>query len=296
MNARSMTGYARARKAEGAYDVTLSVKSVNHRGLDIHFRMPPELDPFEPALRAAAKRSVARGHLQVQVKYTTTGDTAPALVNEAMLGAYMDAFHRMSAVHGLTGQPDLNSAFRIPGMFDTAEGEPDAALEAILVAAFEEAAAGLNAFREREGREIVADMLARTKVILDLARRIDAMRGRATTEFQARLAEKMGELLKNATLEPQRLAQEVAYLADRTDVSEELTRLKVHSVQLHDLLDGGGEIGKKIDFLLQEMHRETNTILSKSTGVGEIGIEISDLALAVKAEIEKIREQGLNLE
>ncbi|HWR50525.1 MAG TPA: DUF1732 domain-containing protein, partial [Bryobacteraceae bacterium] len=135
-----------------------------------------------------------------------------------------------------------------------------------------------------------------TKVILDLARRIDTMRGRATTEFQARLTEKLAELLKNSTLDPQRLAQEVAYLADRTDVSEELTRLKVHAVQLHDLLEGGGEIGKKIDFLLQEMHRETNTILSKSTGVGEIGIEISDLALAAKAEIEKIREQGLNLE
>ncbi|HWR50212.1 MAG TPA: YicC/YloC family endoribonuclease, partial [Bryobacteraceae bacterium] len=203
MSARSMTGYARARKADGAYDVTLSVKSVNHRGLDIHFRMPPELDPFEPALRGAAKRSVARGHLQVQVKYTTTADAVPALVNEAMLGAYMDAFRRMSAVHGLTGEPDLNSAFRIPGMFDTSEGEPDAALEALLVAAFDEAVSGLNTFREREGREIVSDMRARTKVILDLARRIDTMRGRATTEFQSRLTEKLAELLKNSTLDPQ---------------------------------------------------------------------------------------------
>ena len=108
--------------------------------------------------------------------------------------------------------------------------------------------------------------------------------------------ERLAELLRGVEIEPQRLAQEVAYLADRTDISEELTRLKVHAVQLDDLLAEGGEIGKKVDFMLQEMHRETNTVLSKSTGVGETGLEITELALTAKAEIEKIREQGLNLE
>ncbi len=122
------------------------------------------------------------------------------------------------------------------------------------------------------------------------------IRSRAVPEFQARLSERLEELLKTTGIEPQRLAQEVAFLVDRTDISEELTRLKVHAVQLNDLIEGGGEVGKKLDFLLQEMHRETNTILSKSTGVGEVGLELSELALTVKAEIEKIREQGLNLE
>ncbi len=296
MSVLSMTGFARVRKHSEDYDVVVGVKSVNHRGLDMHFRMPPELDPFEATLRGVLKRRVARGHLQVQVRYTAGKGCTPALVNEPMLEAYLDAFHRMSAVHGLRGAPDLNSAFRIPGMFETSDEEPDPALEALLVQALEEALDVLNAFRAREGAEIAADMLARTAVVLSSARRMDAIRGRAAPEFQARLTAKLGELLGNAAVDPQRLAQEVAFLADRSDISEELTRLKVHAVQLHDLLQGGGEVGKKLDFLLQEMHRETNTILSKSNGVGEAGLEITDLALTVKAEIEKIREQGLNLE
>jgi uncharacterized protein (TIGR00255 family) len=296
MSARSMTGFARVRKNTPEYDVTVGVRSVNHRGLDIHFRMPPEFDAFEPALRSAVKKRLARGHLQIQVKYATLKEGAPAMVNMALLDAYLSAFHRAAAVHGIKGEPDLNAAFRIPGMFDTAEGEPDPALESLLVGALDEALTELNQFRQREGAEIASDMCARTTAILASARQMDAIRSRALPEFQQRLADKLAEILKSTAVDPQRLAQEAAYLAERSDISEELTRLKVHSVQLHDLLQAGGEIGKKIDFLLQEMHRETNTILSKSTGVGEIGLEITDLALSVKAEIEKIREQGLNLE
>ncbi len=296
MSVRSMTGFARVRKTAEAYDATVSVRSVNHRGLDVHFRMPPELDPFEPALRTAVKRHVARGHLQVQVKYTTSKEGGPAIVNQPLLEAYMDAFRRLSAMYSLSGEPDLNSAFRIPGMFDTAEDEPDPALGELLTAGLEDALEQLNAFRAREGAEIAGDMLARTATIIDSARQMETIRARAVPEFQSRLTDKLGELLKNATVDPQRLAQETAYLVDRTDISEELTRLNVHAAQLRDLLTAGGEIGKRIDFLLQEMHRETNTILSKSTGVGESGLAITDLALGVKAEVEKVREQGLNLE
>jgi uncharacterized protein (TIGR00255 family) len=272
------------------------LKSVNHRGLDIHFRMAAELDPFEGALRAAIKRHVTRGHVQVQMRYTNTRDTAPAEINQPLLDKYLTAFHRLSAVHGLRGQPDLNLAFQMPGMFLEAEEEPDSQTESLLVGAIEEALERLNDFRAREGAEIAADMRARNGAVLRCARQMEELRAAALPEFQARLEERLAELLRGVDLEPQRLAQEVAYLADRSDISEELTRLKVHAVQLDDLLHAGGEIGKKLDFLLQEMHRETNTVLSKSTGVGEAGLEITDLALTVKAEIEKIREQGLNLE
>lgn len=296
MKARSMTGYARVRKTAGDYDATIGVRSVNHRGLDVHFRMPPDLDAFEPALRAAVKKRVARGHIQVQVRYSSSADGGPALVNEALLKAYLDAFRRAAAAYGLPGEPDLNAAFRIPGMFDTAEQEPDPALGELLTSALDEALVQLNAFREREGAEIAADMLARTEEIVSAASKMIEIRARAVPEFQARLSEKLGELLRNTTVEPQRLAQEVAYLVDRTDISEELTRLNVHAGQLRSLLETGGEVGKKVDFLLQEMHREANTILSKSTGVGEAGLAITGLALNVKAEIEKVREQGLNLE
>lgn len=291
-----MTGFARVRKALGDSEVVATVKSVNHRGLDVHFRMPAELDAFESALRAAVKRSVIRGHVQLQMKYTSTHDAAPAEVNQALLETYMTTFHRLSAVHGLRGQPDLNLAFQVPGMFVQGDAEPDPELERLLVAAVEEALGQLNEFREREGAEIAADMRARNAAVLRCTRQMEELRSGALVEFQARLNERLSELLKSVDLEPQRLAQEVAYLVDRSDISEELTRLKVHAVQLDDLLSGGGEVGKKLDFLLQEMHRETNTILSKSTGVGETGLEITDLGLTVKAEIEKIREQGLNLE
>jgi uncharacterized protein (TIGR00255 family) len=296
MTPRSMTGYARIRKLVDDREVVVSVKSVNHRGLDVHFRMASELDAFENAMRNAVKRRIARGHIQIQVRVTGSNGAAPSNVNRGVIEAYITAFRRMAAVHGLSGDPDLNAALRVPGVFEAAEEEPDPELEAVLVSALDEALGMLNQFREREGAEISAEMQARNTTVLRCAREMAEIRSRAVPEFQARLTERLEDLLKTAAIDPQRLAQEVAFLVDRTDISEELTRLKVHAVQLNDLLEGGGEVGKKLDFLLQEMHRETNTILSKSTGVGEPGLEISELALTVKAEIEKIREQGLNLE
>ncbi len=291
----SMTGFARCRAGAGEREVIASVKSVNHRGLDIHFRMPPELDAFENSLRAVIKKRISRGHLQVQIRYSSTAP-APAMVNQTLLETYLQAFRRAAAIHGLRGDPDLNAALRIPGMFDTSQEEPDAELEPLIVAAVEQALTLLNGFREREGAEIAAEMRSRNSTVIDCARQMEQIRERALPDFQARLAERLAEVLKTAAVDPQRLAQEVAFLVERTDISEELTRLKVHAVQLDDLLAGGGEVGKKLDFLLQEMQRETNTILSKSTGVGESGLEITDLGLRAKAEIEKIREQGLNLE
>jgi uncharacterized protein (TIGR00255 family) len=272
------------------------VKSVNHRGLDVHMRMPAELDPFENALRSAVKRHIFRGHIQVQMSYTAHKGGVAAQVNEPLLESYLTLFHRVSAVHGLHGEPDLNLAFQMPGMFTPADSEPDPAMERLLVETLDEALRRLNEFREREGGEIAAEMRGHNATVLGCARKMDELRSRAVPEFQARLTAKVSELLSAVELDPQRVVQEVAYLVDRTDISEELTRLKVHAVQLEDLLSEGGEIGKKVDFLLQEMHRETNTILSKSTGVGETGLEITDLGLTAKAEIEKIREQGLNLE
>ncbi len=291
-----MTGFARVRRLDVDREAVATLKSVNHRGLDIHFRMAPELDPFENVLRTAVKRHVIRGHIQVGVRYSCTRGASPAAINQPLLESYLEEFHRASAIHGLRGDPDLNLAMQLPGMFQPADSEPDPDLEAFLVATIEEALEKLNQFRTREGVEIAADMRQRNRLVLQHARKIEELRLRAAPEFQKRLEERMNELLGGVALDPQRLAQEVAYLAERTDISEELTRLKVHAVQLEDLLAGGGEVGKKLDFLLQEMQRETNTILSKSTGLGVVGLEISDLALGVKAEIEKIREQGLNLE
>ena len=297
---RSMTGFARARRPLGAGEVAVSIKSVNHRGLDIHVRGPESADPFEVALRALVKSHMTRGHVEVRISVAgaaADGGAAPSL-NHTMLEQYLRAFREAASAHALLdAEPDLNAAFRIPGMFTSpAEEELAEGTEAALLDALTEALHQLNAFREREGAEIAAEMRAHNTQVAAAAREMEQIRVGALAQFQNRLAERLRELLKGAQLDPQRLAQEAALLAERSDIAEELARLKIHAGQLAALLDGGGEVGKKLDFLLQEMNRETNTILSKTGGAAEAGLRISDLALRAKAAIEKIREQSLNLE
>jgi uncharacterized protein (TIGR00255 family) len=292
-----MTGFARVRKTIPEGEIVLSVKSVNHRALDLHFHLPPELDPFESALRKAIKARVARGHLQIHVAFTQSLEIADAVLNRPLLAAYLSAFQKAAAEFSLSGKPDLNVALRIPGMIrgdSTPELKPE--MESVLAALMEEALEMLDRFREREGAAVAEEMRSRCAVILEQVAKMEKIRSRATAAFQKRLKERLQELLRGAQIEPQRLAQEAAMLADRSDVSEELVRLKTHTAQVDVLLQSEGEVGKKLDFLLQEMNREANTILSKTGGLGELGLTITDLALASKSEIDKIREQSLNLE
>ena len=294
---RSMTGFARVQKTTERGEVTLSIKSLNHRGLDLHFHLPAELDPFESTMRAVIKRVVTRGHLDLRASFTPARQAAAGALNEPLFRAWITAFRNAAEEEGLAGQPDLNQAFRIPGMFSTpSEQENDAEIEKDIVAALEDALELLNRFRTREGEELVAVVRLHNQAITGYCAEFEEIRTRALALFQTRLAERLRELLRGANIDPQRLAQEAAVLADRSDIGEEIARLKIHSRQLGALLDAGGEVGKKMDFLLQEMNRETNTILSKTTGIGDMGLRITELALAAKADIEKIREQALNLE
>jgi len=291
-----MTGYASVRRSLEGGELTLTVKALNHRSLDVHVHLPVELERFEPALRGVVKQHVRRGHLQIQVRLASSRRSALVFLNLPLLDAYLTAFRRAAAVHGLHGEPDLNAALRLPGMFEIAEQEPGLETESCLVEALQEALAALNEQREYEGHQMALELKARNAAIREAALRIEELRERVAPALEARLQQRVQELIAGGAVDPQRLAQEVAYLVERSDVAEELTRLKVHAAQLQELLDSGGEIGKKLDFLLQEMHRETNTILAKTSGAGEPGLAITELALAAKAEIEKIREQALNLE
>ena len=292
-----MTGFARVRKASPDGEIAVSIKSVNHRGLDIHFHMASELDAFEGAIRNAIKAKVARGHLQVHVQFNRSAPAGSSSLNRPLLQAYLQAFREANDELMGGGTPDLNAALRVPGMLQGADpAEPDGDLERPLLEAAAEALDLLNTFREREGAATVAEMRERCVSLGDLAEQMEKIRAHATGAFQKRLSERLRELLRGAGLEPQRLAQEAALLAERSDISEELTRLKTHTAQLEKLLSGAGEIGKRLDFLLQEMNRESNTILSKTGGLGDLGLTITDLALAAKAEIDKMREQSLNLE
>jgi uncharacterized protein (TIGR00255 family) len=164
------------------------------------------------------------------------------------------------------------------------------------VAALHEAIEELDSFRVREGASIETDIRRRIAILCDLAAHMEDIRSRAVPHFQQRLQTRLTELLAGSVLDPARLAQEAALLAERSDISEELVRLKIHAEQTGALLSADGETGKKLDFLLQEMNRETNTILSKTSGLGEMGIFLTDLGLAAKAEIDRIREQSLNIE
>ena len=292
-----MTGFARVRRTVPAGELVLSIKSVNHRALDVHFHLPVEFDPFENAIRSVIKRHIVRGHLQIHLNFNRAGVANDTSLNRPLLEAWLAAFHQAAKHYQLPDNPDLNSAFRIPGMIQTdGSGELDAALEKSLVELTEEAVQSLDKFREREGGAISAEMLGRAGSIMDLAARMEKIRSQATPAFQKRLNERLADLLEGARLEPQRLAQEAALLADRSDISEELVRLRTHAAQLERLLNAPGEVGKRLDFLLQEMNREANTILSKTGGLGDLGLTITDLALEAKSEIDKIREQSLNLE
>jgi uncharacterized protein (TIGR00255 family) len=297
MSARSMTGFARVRKTAPDGEIAVSIKSVNHRGLDMHFHMAAELDPFEGAIRNAVKAQVARGHLQIHVQFSRTAPADASSLNRPLLQAYLQAFREAADEFGGESKPDLNAALRVPGMLQAGESaEVEAGLEQALLEAARDALDALNKFREREGEAMAAEMRQRSAAVRGLVAQMEKIRSRATQAFQKRLNERLRELLHGAGIEPQRLAQEAALLAERSDISEELIRLKTHAAQLEKLLDSGGEAGKRLDFLLQEMNREANTILSKTGGLGELGLTITDLALAAKAEIDKLREQALNLE
>lgn len=292
-----MTGFARVRRAVEQGEIVASLKTVNHRGLDLHFHLPAEFDAIENEIRAVIKNGVARGHMQVNVSFVRSGAGSAAL-NRDMFQLYLAAFQEAAAQYGLAGQPDINSALRVPGMLGAGavEAEVPETLRKAVIEAVSEAVTALNVFREREGAALAAEIVARCRKIEELVARMEEIRAGAVLAFQKRLRERLEELLLGTGLEPQRLAQEAAIMADRSDIAEELVRLRTHSAHLAEIVAEEAEIGKRLDFLLQEMNRESNTILSKTGGIGDLGLTLTDLALAAKSEIEKIREQSLNLE
>ena len=299
MNApiRSMTGFARVHESTGAGEITVTLKSVNHRGLDLHFHLPVELDPFEAGFRTAIKQAVLRGHVDIRCGVTQSTGDAPRALNRPLFRAYLAAFREAASEEGLDVQPDLNRIFQYPGIFGAAEADdPDRELEAAVLDVLNKALLALNSFRAREGAELAGFIREQNCAIISAAGEMEQIRSQAFPAFQSRLEEKLRELLGGSNLDPQRIAQEAAMLADRSDIGEEIARLQIHARQVEEMLSAGGEVGKKLDFLLQEMNRESNTILSKTSGIGPQGVRITELALSSKAAIEKIREQALNLE
>ncbi len=310
MSIRSMTGFAQVKgevqrssakatasspTGDGRLAFALSLKSVNHRFLDLHFRLPSGADSLEMQLRRLLKEKMARGHVEVTVSLERTANESFSL-NRALIGGYIAAFRAAAAEFSLSTEPDLNAVLRIPGAFDSASETADEEIEAAVMGKIGEALERLNQMREEEGRGVARELRERMAHLLEAGHSVHRHRRAVLQNYSERLHARLQELMGGATVEKERVLQEAALLVDRSDIQEEIVRLETHVQHFLGLLEKGGEIGKKLDFLLQEMNREANTLLSKTSGLAGEALNITEAGLAMKAEIEKSREQVQNLE
>jgi uncharacterized protein (TIGR00255 family) len=292
---RSMTGFAQVKgQVNAQLAFSLSLKSVNHRFLDLHFRLPSDTDSLEMKLRRILKEKLARGHVEVILNLDRASSNGVAL-NRQLIAGYVQAFRAAADEFGVEGEPDLNVVLRMPGAMDAGAERSGDELETAVIARSEEALSKLNQMREEEGRSISAELRARMANLGKAASGVEAHRSTILRSYSDRLQSRMMELL-GAQVDKERVLQEVAVLVDRSDIQEELVRLNAHVKQFLGLLDQGGEVGKKMDFLLQEMNREANTLLSKTSGLAGEALKITEMGLMMKSEIEKSREQVQNLE
>ncbi|HEV3252923.1 MAG TPA: YicC/YloC family endoribonuclease [Candidatus Acidoferrales bacterium] len=295
---KSMTGYAQTRIIENGWSLRVSVRSVNHRFLDLHLRVPEGFEPVEPRIRQIVRERVRRGHLDVTLHYEIAGPAAVG-VNREVAAAYLDAVNQLRSDFKIEPQPDLAAILRLPGVIGPAKASLEdkiPELEATVTKCLVESLDKLDRMRADEANHLCEEMLARLRNLTSLGAEIETIAKRAQPAFARRLETRLKELLGEAPLDPARLSQEAAIAAERSDVTEEITRLRSHVEQFESLLAGAGDIGKKLDFLLQEMQREANTLLSKTPGNEQEGLEITRLALECKSEIEKLREQVQNIE
>jgi len=298
-----MTGFARvAAEVNAQTGIVLTLKSVNHRFLDLHLRLPAGFDDLEMELRKALKEQLLRGHVELTLQVERTAQAASGF-NRELVAAYVAAFQAAADEFELQGQPDLNVVLRMPGVLQ-AEGRPSdeerAALAASVLRLLIPLLGELKAMRLREGAALAEILHATLDRLAYAVAGVAELRPEVEARCRQRLTERLeaavGPEAEGVSLNRQRLLEEVALLVERSDVSEEIARMETHIQHFRYVLAAGGETGKKLDFLLQEMNREANTLLSKTAGVADKGTRITELGLAMKTEIEKAREQTMNLE
>jgi len=297
----SMTGYARIQgrvvlREQDQLAYTLAIKSVNHRFLDLQFRLPSGLDALEMELRKMLKESLVRGHVDLTLSVDRSAQQKSGY-NRELIDGYLAAFAAAREEHGLAGVPDLNAALRLPGALQ-AENRSDDDLTALAASVLQQVPAlleQLKTMRTREGHALQAILLDILTRLAEASASVAELIPEIEQRYQERLTQRLAAAI-GPEFNRQRLLEEVAVLVDRSDVSEELARMATHIAHFRELLDAGGEVGKKLDFLLQEMNREANTLLSKTSGLSGQGTRVTELGLAMKAEIEKAREQIQNIE
>jgi uncharacterized protein (TIGR00255 family) len=291
---KSMTGYGRGAAAGDNFSVVVDLKTVNNRFLDIHLRLSGELSSLEVSVKRRISSRLSRGRVDVSVTFERTSEVAYEL-NRPLIAGYVGALREMQQEFQIAGDIDINVVARLPGALQPARDGLDDSMIAGIDRALDEAIGELERMREQEGEALQTEMRDRLDRIEGLIPVIENAAGGLSETYRQRLQKRIGELLNRETqlieLDQARMAQEIAYLADRSDVSEEMVRLRSHITQFRDALDSTNETGKMLDFLLQELNREANTTLSKSTE-----LTIKEAALGIKAEVEKLREQVQNVE
>ena len=289
-----MTGFGRGAANGDDFTVAVEIKTVNNRYLDLHFRLSQELTSLETSIRRQVSARLSRGRVDINLNFERTGATAYEL-NRPLIAGYVGALRDMQREFNLAGEVDVNSVARVPGALAAAREGLSEANTAGVDRAIELALDDLERMREIEGAALAEEMRVRLAKIEAEVPIIEAAAAGLVDAYRQRLQKRIAEMVarggQTIEIDSGRLAQEVAYLADRSDISEELARLRSHIEQFRSALEIDGEVGKRLDFLLQELNREANTVLAKSTD-----ISIKDAALAIKAEVEKLREQVQNVE
>ena len=290
---KSMTGYGRAVETVNGREFTVELRSVNNRYLDCSVRLPRMLSFAEDAVKQAVKASVSRGKVEVFITVRSeAGDEVQVSLNKAVLQSYLDAMHQMVDVFGVSDDISVSAVSRLPEVFVIEKPQVDEEqLMADLMAVVTKALEGYDAMRRAEGEALDKDLRSRGQTILELVSQVEAGNGKTVSDYRARLEAKIREVLANTAIDESRILTEAAIFADKVAVDEETVRLRSHLTQMNTMLSTGGAVGRKLDFLLQEMNREANTIGSKCTDVA-----LARIVVDIKAELEKIREQTQNIE
>lgn len=290
---KSMTGFGRGEAAEGNRKITVEMKSVNHRYLDVNIKMPKKLNFFEAAIRNELKKYIERGKVDIFITYEDFSESNVAVkYNKDVAADYLKYLHVMAGEFGLDDDVRVSTLARFPEVFELEEQDVDEdALWNLLSSAIKDAAEGFVETRIKEGENLKNDLVSKLDGMLEHVAFIEKRSPQMVSEYKEKLKAKVRELLEDSQIDETRLMMEVTIFADKVCVDEELVRLRSHIETMKENLIQGGGIGRKLDFMAQEMNREANTTLSKCND-----LEISDHAITLKTEIEKVREQIQNIE
>ena len=290
---KSMTGYGSAKGTVEGLEISVELKSVNNKFLDAAVRMPRSFLFAESAVKSLVQQHISRGKVDVFVTVDSSmADDMTVRINEPLLRGYLEAIEHIAEEHKLPNDATAMSVSRFPDVLSVEKKEADAeAISAGICAVAEQALCDFDAMRLREGEKLRDDVLSRLATIDSLVSRVEHEAPNTVLEYRRRLEQKMAEVLGTAGIDENRIIAEAAIFADRIAVDEETVRLRSHITSMKETLSEGGPVGRKLDFIAQEMNREANTILSKANN-----IEISDVGINLKTGIEKIREQIQNIE